>query len=167
MSGTPITPIRFSEINLDRLNRAFVLLELQLKGLKSQIDALNTAAAKATAGKPGYPGIENGSVAMIQGPVPGGPSPIPPWVRDHALIVMEGSKPIHDYLLDDGQVMIGCTGDDPRPANIQGATATVFPITARGIAISNGCNEITISLAKDLIDWVETVASILAIFVPW
>ena len=166
MSAPSISPIRFSvpadlATLTERLNKAMRLLELELQGLQDKIAALQ-APAKAV-GKPGYPGIANGSAAIIPGPAPGGPSPVPPYITPHTRIVGEGSTPVKLILGNDGQIPIACAGNDPAFANITGDSTAVAPATPRGIVVINGCNTITLTLGKDVIDFLEQVASILGI----
>jgi hypothetical protein len=102
--------------------------------------------------QPGYPGIENGSDVVINGPQPGGPSPIPPYLVPHSLIVGEGSTPVKLLTFLNGQIPIGATGGDPAAANITGdGTATV----PQGVAITNGANSITVSLNNSVQNWIS------------
>lgn len=192
--AAPITLIRFSPGGdlIDRLNKSMLQIHAQLQGLQNQIDKLKAAQAPATsnvrslpaneqaaiaaraAGKPGYPGVAENSAAIIQGPSPGGPSPIPPWIADHTMIVGEGSKPVKLLTFTDGQIPISATGADPAAANISpsnvlesGADLVLVIGSPYGIGVDNGTNSIQLGFAKTMIDWITKVSSLLLINKPW
>lgn len=160
--------IRFSEVNVDRLNKAMLQLKLQMDTLQRQIDALKEAQAKTVASVPGYPGIENGSVAIIQGPPPGGPSPLPPWLVHHSMFVGEGSTPVKQIVGTDGQVPIACTGNDPAFANIQGEVNIngAYGFAIQGTVVVNNCNSIEIGLAQSIVNWLILASTLLGIGAP-
>jgi hypothetical protein len=147
--------IRFSDINVDRLNKAMLQLHGQLVTLSNRLAKLE-AKPSGTAAKPNdYPGIEAGSKAMIGGPVPGGPSPIPPFIKPHSLIVGEGSTPTKEIVGTDGQVPIACTGNDPAFANLGGDGTSISSGIPYGVAIISGCNTLAISLNDSVNTWIH------------
>ena len=162
--SNPVTPLRLSDINLDRLNKVLVQVYQQLTGLQERIEALHAEVNnKPSTSKPGYPGIANGSAAIIQGPVPGGPSPLPPWLTHHSLFVGEGSTPVKQIVGTDGQIPIACSNGDPAFANITGDGSIAVPGL---IAIQNACNSITIGVNGSFSTWIATVSALLGISGP-
>ena len=174
MSSPTIFPIRFSaercpqcqasfdHLN-DRLNRAMVQLELQLRGLQDKITRAAAAAqSRVTTSKPGYPGIAAGSSAIIGGPTPGGPSPLPPWLTHHSMLVGEGSTPVRQIVGTDGQIPIAASDGDPAFGNIgdsgntQSVSVTGQPV---GVAIVNDPNTITVGLDVPNVNWIVEAAA--------
>jgi hypothetical protein len=98
-----------------------------------------------------YPGIEVGADVMINGPVAGGPSPIPTFIEPHSIIIGEGSAPVKLLTFTNGQIPIGATGADPAAANITGAGRAGAPF---GVAVINGANTIGLALNSSVQSWI-------------
>lgn len=164
MSAVPGAPLRVSTPRCaacqsafdefaERTNRVLMLLQLQIKVLQAQIAAV--AAAPEPALAPTGLNITRGSFEVIDGKRPGGPSPIPPYITPHAMIVGEGSKQALLLTFLDGQVPIGATGADPAAANITGSSASFT--TPYGVGIKNGPNTITLGLVDSLLTWISAI----------
>ena len=162
---------------VERLNKVMIQLEQQLGQVaqlasyaasvaEGKVAAAETGISKAfgpvptivSGSAPGaYPGIAAGSHAIIQGPAPGGPSPVPPYITPHTMIVGEGSTPVKLLTFADGQIPIGATGSDPKSANIVGGTGTF--VVSYGVDVKNGPNTITIGLDDTLLLWIEAMGA--------